>query len=52
MILKLRDDYKKEKGKSFNLKEFHDNFVRYGTPEIFLLRQVLLKNPGTAKDLL
>lgn len=52
MIQKLREDYKKEKGKDFNLKEFHDNFVRYGTPEIYLLRQILLENPGSPKDIL
>lgn len=52
MIQKLRSDYQKEKGSAFNLKEFHDNFVQYGTPEIFLLRQMLLEHPGTSKDIL
>lgn len=52
MIQKLRKDYKKEKGKAFNLKKFHDSFVQYGTPEIYLIRQIILENPGTAKDIL
>ena len=52
MIQKLRKDYQKEKGKSFSLKDFHDNFVRYGVPEIYLIRQVILENPGSAKDIL
>lgn len=52
MIQKLREDYKKEKGKEFSLKEFHDNFVQYGTPEIYLLRQILLEKPGSAKEIL
>ena len=52
MIKKLREDYRKEKGSLFSLKKFHDEFVQFGTPEIFLLRQLLLKNPGSKKDIL
>ena len=43
-ILKLRDDYKRAKGSSFSLQEFHDNLVKQGFPPIKIVRQALLGN--------
>lgn len=42
-IKKLKADYKKEHGKNFNEKEFHDSILKLGAPPILLLRQALLK---------
>jgi uncharacterized protein (DUF885 family) len=41
-ILKLREDYKKLKGAKFSLQEFHDAFIKQGTPPIKLVRRALL----------
>lgn len=43
-ILKLREDYRKAKGKDFTLLQFHDEFVRQGGIPIKMLRKLLL--PG------
>jgi uncharacterized protein (DUF885 family) len=43
-ILKLREDYKKMKGGSFSLEEFHNRFMREGTPPIKIIRRALLGN--------
>lgn len=43
-ILKLRDDYKKMRGSAFTLQEFHDRFMREGTPPIKIVRKALLGN--------
>jgi uncharacterized protein (DUF885 family) len=40
-ILKLRDDYKRLKGDSFSLKEFHDRFLEQGSPPLPLVRAAL-----------
>lgn len=52
LIKKLRTDYEKEKGELFNLKEFHDKLLNYGSPPITLLRKIMLENPGDEEDLL
>jgi len=41
-ILKLREDYKKLKGSSFTLGEFHDAFMKQGFPPIKIVRRALL----------
>jgi uncharacterized protein (DUF885 family) len=41
-ILKLRDDYRKRKGAQFSLQEFHDSFLKQGTPPIKIVRKALL----------
>ena len=41
-LMKLREDYKKMKGDGFNLKEFHDELLSYGSVPIILLRGVML----------
>src|SRR5579863_4601649 len=43
-ILKLREDYQKLRGSAFTLKEFHDRFMREGTPPIKIVRRALLGN--------
>ena len=43
-IYKLRDDYQKAKGSSYNLKGFHDEFVKQGGVPIKLIRRILLPN--------
>jgi uncharacterized protein (DUF885 family) len=42
-ILKLRDDFKKLKGKAFNLKKFHDQLLSYGTIPIQMVRERMLE---------
>jgi len=43
-IMKLREDYKKMRGSAFTLEEFHDRFMREGTPPIKIVRKALLGN--------
>ena len=46
MILKLREDYQREQGGAYNLKEFHDRLLSFGGPALPLLRPALLMSPG------
>ena len=46
MILKLREDYQREQGSAYSLKEFHDRLLSYGAPPVSLLRKMMLKEPG------
>jgi uncharacterized protein (DUF885 family) len=46
MILKLREDYRREQGSAYSLKEFHDRLLSFGGPALPLLRPALLKEPG------
>ena len=43
-ILKLREDYRKKMGARFSLQEFHNAFMKQGTPPIKLVRRALLGN--------
>jgi uncharacterized protein (DUF885 family) len=43
-ILKLREDYKAMKGGKYTLQDFHDAFLRQGTPPIKIVRKALLGN--------
>jgi len=43
-ILKLRDDYKRERKQEFTLQEFHDRLLSNGNAPLWVHRQVLL--PG------
>ena len=54
MLMKLRDDYKQQQGKSFSLRTFHDTLLGQGTAPFWLHRQLMLAGPdGTdAGDLL
>ena len=47
MVFKLREDYRKLKGDSFSLKEFHDRFLTYGLIPIKVIRRDML---GAADD--
>jgi uncharacterized protein (DUF885 family) len=42
MLLKLLDDYKAAHGDAFVLKQFHDEYIGYGSPPIPILRTMLL----------
>ena len=46
MILKLREDYRAEKGDRFSLKQFHDTFLSFGAPPIPLVREMMLRDAG------
>jgi uncharacterized protein (DUF885 family) len=46
-IMKLREDYKKMRGSAFTLEEFHDRFMREGTPPIKIVRKALLGNDSS-----
>ncbi len=48
MILKLREDFRRELGASYSLKRFHDRLLSYGAPPIPFLRQVMLRDPGSS----
>ena len=41
-IYKLREEYAKKQGKSFNLARFHADFVRQGAIPVPLIRRILL----------
>ncbi len=51
-ILKLRADYEKQEGANFSLKKFHDEMLDHGMPQIYLLREVLLKDKSTWGDVM
>jgi uncharacterized protein (DUF885 family) len=42
MLLKLRQDYKQQQGKTFSLRTFHDTVLGNGTAPIWLHRQLML----------
>jgi uncharacterized protein (DUF885 family) len=44
MLLKLRQDYKQEQGKSFSLRQFHDTLLGNGTAPFWLHRQLMLSD--------
>jgi uncharacterized protein (DUF885 family) len=43
-ILKLREDYRKQKGDKFNLQEFHDQFMLQGGVPLKIIRKAMLEN--------
>ena len=43
-IMKLRTDLAAKEGKSFNLQQFHDNFMRQGFAPIAIVREAMLGN--------
>ena len=51
-ILKLREDYRMQEGKSFSLQKFHDEMLRHGAPPLRLLRAILLRNEKDWPDTL
>ena len=46
MILKLRDDYRREQGSAYSLRNFHDRLLSYGAPALPLVREAMLNSPG------
>jgi uncharacterized protein (DUF885 family) len=44
MILKLREDYKKQEGAGYTLQKFNDAFIDNGMPPVPLMREILLKD--------
>jgi uncharacterized protein (DUF885 family) len=46
MLLKLRQDYKQQQGKSFSLRSFHDTLLAQGTAPFWLHRRLLLGDDG------
>lgn len=51
-LMQLREDYRKMKGEKFNLKEFHDELLSYGSVPIILLRGVMLGERDRADKIL
>jgi len=51
-FMKLRADYEKQEGANFTLKKFHDEVLNHGMPQIRLLREVMLKDSSTWKDVM
>ncbi|HKP11558.1 MAG TPA: DUF885 domain-containing protein [Blastocatellia bacterium] len=49
-ILKLRDDYRRYRGKEFSLQEFHDKLLQNGNAPLWVHRQLLM--PGDKGKLL
>jgi uncharacterized protein (DUF885 family) len=45
LLLKLREDVQAAQGDAFSLKQFHDEYIGYGSPPIPILRSLLL--PGS-----
>jgi uncharacterized protein (DUF885 family) len=43
-IMKLREDYKKQRGDGFTLQEFHDRFMQQGALPLKLIRAAMLGN--------
>jgi uncharacterized protein (DUF885 family) len=41
-ILQLREDYRKQQGEAFSLKEFHNTLLGHGMPPISMVREVML----------
>ncbi len=41
-IMKLREDYRKQKGDKFNLQEFHDRFMEQGGLPLKIVRRAML----------
>jgi uncharacterized protein (DUF885 family) len=46
MLLKLRQDYKQQQGKTFSLRSFHDTLLSQGTAPFWLHRQLMLGDDG------
>jgi len=42
MVLKLREDWRREQGSAFSLKRFHDTFLSFGAAPIPLVRKMML----------
>lgn len=45
-ILKLRADYRRKMGNSFSLQDFHDRFIKAGSPAVKIVRRELMGRDG------
>jgi len=45
-ILKLREDYKRKMGSAFSLQDFHDRFIKAGSPAVKIVRRELMGRDG------
>jgi uncharacterized protein (DUF885 family) len=45
-ILKLREDYRRKMSNSFSLQDFHDRFIKAGTPPVKIVRRELMGRDG------
>jgi uncharacterized protein (DUF885 family) len=45
-IMKLRDDYKRKMGAQFSLQDFHDRFIKAGSPPVKIVRRELMGQDG------
>jgi len=45
-ILKLREDYQRKMGSNFSLQDFHDRFIKAGTPPVKIVRRELMGRDG------
>jgi uncharacterized protein (DUF885 family) len=50
MLLKLREDHKLQEGEIYSLKKFHETILNYGSPQIPILREIILNNKNSWKD--
>ena len=46
MLLKLRQDWRRQEGAAYSLRRFHDATLSWGGPPVPLLRQAMLNEPG------
>ena len=46
-IMKLRDDYKRKMGAQFSLQDFHDRFIKAGSPPVKIVRRELMGQDGS-----
>jgi uncharacterized protein (DUF885 family) len=49
-ILKLREEYQRRMGASFNLGEFHDRLLSYGMPPVKIIRLAMLGEASAGDD--
>lgn len=49
-ILKLREDLQVKQGNSFNLRQFHDDFMKQGVVPIKIIRRAMLKDNSDVLD--
>jgi uncharacterized protein (DUF885 family) len=45
-ILKLRADYQRKMGSNFSLQDFHDRFIKAGSPPVKIVRRELMGRDG------
>ena len=48
MLLKLRQDWRRQEGSEYSLRRFHDSALSWGAPPVPLLREAMLNEPGDA----